>query len=117
MELVVKGIKLKAAANLPFKYKAHFRRDFFNDILRLAKKFDKKEEHAKNFNKKKKHINEITGEDIDIMYDIFWICAKIADDNIPEKEEFFALQENLTVADIFENIAYLLEATFYTEKK
>ena len=38
MELVVKGIKLKAAANLPFKYKAHFRRDFFNDILRLARR-------------------------------------------------------------------------------
>ena len=51
------------------------------------------------------------------MYDIFWTCAKIADDSIPEKEEFFGLQENLTVADIFENIAYLLEATFYTEKK
>jgi hypothetical protein len=127
MELVVKGIKLKAAANLPFKYKAHFRRDFFNDILRLAKKFNKKEENTKNldkkekniknFNKKKKHIDEITGADIEIMYNIFWTCAKIADDSIPEKEEFFGLQENLTVTDIFENISRLLEATFYTEKK
>jgi hypothetical protein len=107
MELVVKGIKLKAAANLPFKYKAYFRRDFFDDILSLVKKFGKKETN----------FDEVSGSDIDIMYNIFWTCAKIADDNIPEKEEFFGKQEELTVVDIFENIAHLLEVTFDTKKK
>nr|DAW31833.1 MAG TPA: tail assembly chaperone protein [Caudoviricetes sp.] len=107
MDLVVKGIKLKAAANLPFKYKAHFRRDFFDDILSLVKKFGKKETN----------FDEVSGSDIDIMYNIFWTCAKIADDNIPEKEEFFGKQEELTVVDIFENIAHLLEVTFDTKKK
>ena len=91
-----KPVRLKSTAAITKKYKAQFRRDYFADMLKIAKVFG---------NGKDKKLSGISYEDLgeldmDVLYDIIWTMAKMADNSIPDPETWLDGFETFPIMEI-----------------
>lgn len=73
-----KELKLKSTAAFMLKYKAQFRKDPLQEVMKLQKAED---------------------IDIELLYNLVWALAKTADNSIKEPTEFFDEYENLPLLD------------------
>lgn len=110
-----KQVKLKSTAALPKRYKAQFGRDYFADLLKLAKVFGKGM-------KKNQRIQDISFAslnhiDMEVLYDIIWTMAKTADRTIPDPLEWLDGFDTFPFEEIMGDVSEVLMDTMPTSKK
>lgn len=110
-----KQVRLRSTAALPKLYKAQFRRDYFGDLLKLAKV-------AGNTNKGSLNISQISYEsldhfDMEVIYDIVWTMAKSADRSIPDPIEWLDGFETFPIGEIMPEIQEMIASSAGQTKK
>lgn len=110
-----KPVRLKSTAALSKRYKAQFRRDYFADLLKVAKVFG-------GTKKKDISLNNVTFEnldhlDMDVLYDIIWTMAKSADRTIPDPIEWLDEFETFPLKEILPEVEDLLSNSMPQSKK
>ena len=103
-----KPVRLKSTAALPKRYKAQFRRDYFADLLKIAKVFG-------SGAKKRADLRTISFDDL--LYDIVWTMAKSADRTIPDPMEWLDGFETFPLKELLPEIKDLLENSMPQSKK
>lgn len=111
-----KQVRLKSTAGTPKRYKAQFGKDYFSELLKLAKLF------PDNKKKKKVDFSTISFEDIsyldfEVFYNFIWVLAKTADKTIPEPLDWLDEFDSMPLEEVFPEIADLLESSISSKKK
>lgn len=108
-----KPVRLKSTAALTKRYKAQFRRDYFGDMLKIAKVFgDGKEKELSDLS-----YDDLGKLDMDVLYDIIWTMAKSADASIPDPETWLDGFETFPLMNILPEIKDLLSNSMQSSKK
>lgn len=110
-----KAVKLKATAALPKRYKAQFGRDYFADLMKVAKVFGKGAE--RNLGIQDISFASLDHMDMEVFYDIIWTMAKTADRTIPDPLEWLDGFEVFPLNEIMGEVKDLLTDTMPTSKK
>lgn len=110
-----KPIRLRSTAALPKRYKAQFKRDYFADLMKLAKVINIR-------GKRKVDLSDIPFEkldhfDMDVLYDIVWTMAKSADRSIPDPIEWLDGFETFPLKEILPEIRELMQNSMPQSKK
>lgn len=133
VEIDGKKVRLESNAATPKKYKKQFHKDYFSELLKLAKAMgagkapeksepENQEEQETEEQKKAFDLSEVTYEDIqhiemDLMYDIVWTLAKTADKTIPDPEEWLEQFEEFPLFEIWPEAEELISHTMNLKKK
>lgn len=110
-----KQVRLKATAALPKRYKAQFGRDYFADLMKVAKVFGKG--MKRNFGIQDISFASLDHMDMEVFYDIIWTMAKTADRTIPDPLEWLDGFEVFPLNEIMGEVKDLLTDTMPTSKK
>ena len=108
METVIKidgkDIPFKSTGSAPLRYKMQFKRDFFADLIKLKNGFTGKSE-----------MYEILETiDLEVFYNIAWICAKTADPTIPSPMEWLDTFDTFPIIEIAPQLQDILFASLGT---
>lgn len=87
-----KDITFKATGSAPLRYKMQFKRDLFADVMKMRGISEK----------------NIESLDLEILYDVSWIFAKIADPTIPPPLEWLDTFNSFPIKEVFPQIQELL---------
>jgi len=112
-----KPVKLKSTAGTPRRYKAQFRKDYFAELMKLAKVFNRTAENDGQFDLNTVSFEDLDHLDFEPMYNFVWVLAKTADKTIPEPDEWLDEFEAMPLADVFPQITELLESSIQSKKK
>ncbi|MBE7044782.1 MAG: hypothetical protein E7397_04580 [Ruminococcaceae bacterium] len=96
-QIIIDGKKIKLETNglVPFIYKKHLERDFFDDVYTLS-----------------------TGAaDIEILYYLTWVFAKTADSELPDLETWFSSFTAFPVRKYINELVSLSVASLSTGEK
>lgn len=110
-----KQVRLKATAALPKRYKAQFGRDYFADLMKVAKVFGKG--MKRNFGIQDISFASLDHMDMEVFYDIIWTMAKTADRTIPDPLEWLDGFDTFPLKEIMEDVKELLTDTMPASKK
>lgn len=110
-----KTVKLKSTAALPKRYKAQFGRDYFADLMKVAKVFGRGTK--RNFGIQDISFASLDHMDMEVFYDIIWTMAKTADRTIPDPLEWLDGFEVFPLNEIIGEVKDLLTDTMPTTKK
>nr|DAP51849.1 MAG TPA: tail assembly chaperone protein [Caudoviricetes sp.] len=110
-----KPVRLRSTAALPKLYKAQYRRDYFADMLKLAKSAGTK-------GKGKLNLSDISFEnlehfDMEMIYDVVWTMAKAADPTIPDPITWLDGFETFPIGEIMPEIQDMLTSSVQQSKK
>ena len=106
-------ISLESNAFTTLMYKKQFNKDFFKELLLVARVFKGKG----TFSLEDLTKDDLEAFDTELFYRLFWIFAYTANPDIPDFFEFYKLNSFLTLKDIMENVGELLNASIVTKKK
>lgn len=95
-----KDVVFKSTGSAPLRYKMQFKRDFFADILKMQD-----------------IENNLEKIDLEILYNIAWIFAKIADPTIPPPLEWLDSFDSFPIIDVIPQIQDLLLSSLRTINK
>lgn len=122
-----KGVRLASNASTPLRYKMQFKKDYFAELLKLAKVFNVKKLEKEEVDDDEKgtmdiDLSQISFEDLDyldfeVLYNFVWILAKTADKSIPEPLEWLDTFDEFPIVDIFPEVTGLLQSSLKTKKK
>ncbi|MHC5250475.1 hypothetical protein [Enterococcus sp. LJL90] len=115
-----KPVRLKSTAATPLRYKAQFRKDYFAELLKLAKfgsSGSKNEEEEDEFDLMDISFSELDTLDFEVIYNFIWVLAKTADSTIPAPMEWLDNFDSMPIAEVFPEVAGLLEASIASKKK
>lgn len=93
----------------------NFRRDYFADLLKIAKVFGsgaKKRADLRTIS-----FDDLNHFDMDVLYDIVWTMAKSADRTIPDPMEWLDGFETFPLKELLPEIKDLLENSMPQSKK
>ena len=90
-----KEVVLKTNGLVPLIYKKEFKRDFFKDIQTMSK----------------------DNYDMEVLYNLVWVYARIADKEIEGLFEWLASFETFPIADYVEDIIEMTISCITTSKK
>lgn len=110
-----KAVKLKSTAALPKRYKAQFGRDYFADLMKIAKVFGRGT--RKNIGINDISFASLDHMDMEVFYDIVWTMAKTADRTIPGPLEWLDGFEVFPLNEIMGEVKDLLTDTMPASKK
>lgn len=110
-----KAVKLKSTAALPKRYKAQFGRDYFADLMKIAKVFGRGA--RKNIGINDISFASLDHMDMEVFYDIIWTMAKTADRTIPDPLEWLDGFEVFPFNEIMGEVKDLLTDTMPASKK
>lgn len=110
-----KPVKLKSTAALPKRYKAQFGRDYFADLMKIAKVFGGKTK--RNMGIQDISYTSLDHMDMEVFYDIVWTMAKTADRTIPDPIEWLDGFDTFPLKEIMGEIKELLTDTMPQTKK
>lgn len=111
-----KQVRLKSTAATILRYKAQFNKDYFSEMLKLSKLMTNKATDGKF------DLNDISYDDLDHLdfeplYNFIWVLAKTADPSIPDPLTWLDEFDSMPIADIFPQIADLLQSSIQSKKK
>lgn len=110
-----KPVRLRSTAALPKRYKAQFQRDYFADLMKLAKVFDTK--GRKTAGLKDISFEKLDHFDMDVLYDIIWTMAKTADKSLPDPLEWLDGFETFPLKEILPEVRDLMLSSMPQSKK
>lgn len=102
-----KDVVFKSSGSLPLRYKMQFKKDFFADIINLEKSYSDNSKTEINFDE----------FDSEIVYNICWTLAKIADNCIPSPLEWLDTFDSFPLMDILPEIQDLLISSITSTKQ
>ena len=105
-----KPVRLKSTAATAMRYKAQFKKDYFSELLKLAKVFSGQEKNGEI------DLQDISYEnmglvDFEVLYNFIWVLAKTADKNIGDPLDWLDEFDSMPLAEIFPEIIDLLESS------
>lgn len=102
-----KDVHLKSTGATPLIYRNQFNRDYFADLMGLAKTFpvDKNGEMIDSDSWTKEDIEQL---DFQPFYNFLWAVAKNADNKIPEPIKWYSKFEDFSIIEIVGEIQDLL---------
>lgn len=111
----IKGHQLTLESNAftTLLYKKQFNKDFFKELLLVAKVFNGR----KSFSLEDLDTDSLEEFDSELFYRLFWIFAVTADPSIPDYLDFYRVNSYLELKDIMQNVGKLLEVSLVTKKK
>lgn len=125
-----KLVRLSSNASTPLRYKMQFKKDYFAELLKLAKVFDVNSEEAEATGADEKEqketeeldLSQIAYDDLDhldfeVLYNFVWILAKTADKTIPAPLEWLDTFDEFPIVEIFPEVTGLLQSSLKTKKK
>lgn len=108
-----KEITLESNAFTTLLYKKQFNKDFFKELLLVAKVFNGR----KSFSLEDLDTDSLEAFDSELFYRLFWIFAVTADPSVPDYLDFYRVNSYLELKDIMQNVGKLLEVSLVTKKK
>ena len=108
-----KQITLESNAFTTLLYKKQFNKDFFKELLIVAKIFNGR----KSFSLEDLDTDSLEAFDSELFYRLFWIFAVTADPSVPDYLDFYRVNSYLELKDIMQNVGKLLEVSLVTKKK
>ena len=108
-----KQITLESNAFTTLLYKKQFNKDFFKELLLVAKVFNGR----KSFSLEDLDTDSLEAIDSELFYRLFWIFAVTADPSVPDYLDFYRVNSYLELKDIMQNVGKLLEVSLVTKKK
>ena len=108
-----KQITLESNAFTTLLYKKQFNKDFFKELLLVAKVFNGR----KSFSLEDLDTDNLEAFDSELFYRLFWIFAVTADPSVPDYLDFYRVNSYLELKDIMQNVGKLLEVSLVTKKK
>lgn len=108
-----KQITLESNAFTTLLYKKQFNKDFFKELLIVAKIFNGR----KSFSLEDLDTESLEAFDSELFYRLFWIFAVTADPSVPDYLDFYRVNSYLELKDIMQNVGKLLEVSLVTKKK
>lgn len=108
-------VMLKSTGALPKRYKAQFRRDYFADLLKLAKVVGG--DSNKGIVLSDITFTDLEHFDMEVLYDIVWTMAKSADRSIPDPVEWLDKFETFPIQEIMPEVQELLGNSMPQSKK
>lgn len=111
----IKGHQLTLESNAftTLLYKKQFNKDFFKELLLVAKVFNGR----KSFSLEDLDTDSLESFDSELFYRLFWIFAVTADPSVPDYLDFYRVNSYLELKDIMQNVGKLLEVSLVTKKK
>lgn len=111
----IKGHQLILESNAftTLLYKKQFNKDFFKELLIVAKVFNGR----KSFSLEDLDTDSLEAFDSELFYRLFWIFAVTADPSVPDYLDFYRVNSYLELKDIMQNVGKLLEVSLVTKKK
>lgn len=111
----IKGHQLTLESNAftTLLYKKQFNKDFFKELLIVAKVFNGR----KSFSLEDLDTDSLEAFDSELFYRLFWIFAVTADPSVPDYLDFYRAHSYLELKDIMQNVGKLLEVSLVTKKK
>lgn len=111
-------VRLKSTAATPIRYKAQFKKDYFSELLKLAKTFD----FLKVGGDGTVEIANMSDEaidrfDLEPLYNFVWVLAKCADNTIPAPLEWLDNFDSFPMEEVFTEITDLLGHSIESKKK
>lgn len=111
-------IRLKSTAATPIRYKTQFKKDYFSELLKLAKTFD----FLKVGESGEVEIADMSDEaidrfDLEPLYNFVWVLAKCADPMIPAPLEWLDRFDSFPMEEVFTEITDLLGHSIQSKKK
>lgn len=100
IEIDGKQVKFKSTAATPLRYKAQFGKDYFLEILKM--------EGLSKLKKSKNNEKALELIDFDTFYNIIWVLAKTADNNIPEPLEWLDTFEEFPLFEIIPQLQEMI---------
>ena len=108
-----KQITLESNAFTTLLYKKQFNKDFFKELLLVAKVFNGR----KSFSLEDLDTDSLEAFDSELFYRLFWVFAVTADPSVPDYLDFYRVNSYLELKDIMQNVGKLLEVSLGTKKK
>lgn len=119
-----KTVWLSSNASTPLRYKMQFKKDYFAELLKLAKVFNVKSKEDEQDDKSliELDLSQIDYEDLDhldfeVLYNFVWILAKTANKDIPAPLEWLDEFDEFPIVEIFPEVTELLQSSLKTKKK
>lgn len=113
--ITIKGhqVTLESNAFTTLLYKKQFNKDYFKELLLVAKVFNGR----KSFSLEDLDKDSLEAFDSELFYRLFWIFAVTADPSVPDYLDFYRVNSYLELKDIMQNVGKLLEVSLVTKKK
>lgn len=113
--ITIKGHQLTLESNAftTLLYKKQFNKDYFKELLLVAKVFNGR----KSFSLEDLGKDSLEAFDSELFYRLFWIFAVTADPSVPDYLDFYRVNSYLELKDIMQNVGKLLEVSLVTKKK
>ncbi len=113
--ITIKGqqITLESNAYTTLLYKKQFNKDFFKELLLMAKVFNGR----KSFSLEDLDEDTLEEFDTELFHRLFWVFAMTADSSTPDYSDYFRVNSYLEPKDIIQNVEKLLGASLVTKKK
>ena len=106
-------LTLESNAFTTLLYKKQFNKDFFKELLLVAKVFNGR----KSFSLEDLDTDSLEAFDSELFYRLFWVFAVTADPSVPDYLDFYRVNSYLELKDIMQNVGKLLEVSLVTKKK
>ncbi|SEA49466.1 hypothetical protein SAMN04515656_1126 [Eubacterium aggregans] len=120
VEIDGKSVTLESNAATPLKYKKQFHKDYFAEMLKLAKAIgikDIQEDEEGNIDLDKMPWDNLDYIDFEPTYNIVWALAKTADKNIPDPETWLEGFETFPLMDVMGEASELIGHSIESKKK
>lgn len=102
-----KPVRLRSTAALAKLYKAQFGRDYFADLLKLAKASGGAKKTGK-LNLAQLSFENLDHFDMEMVYDLVWTMAKAADPSVPDPITWLDGFDTFPMGDILPQIQELI---------
>lgn len=126
IEIDGKSVRLKSTAATPMRYKNQFGKDYFSDLLTIAKTTssfgtgendNNQESESKELDLNKLSYEDLSRLDMTVMYNLVWAFAKTADKTIDTPLEWLDGFDEFPINIIFPQVTELLESSLKSQKK
>lgn len=107
-------IILKSHAGVPIRYKQFFQTDFFSDVLKLSKSV---ENMGSEYGLDDLSYEQIDNLELEIVYRLVWLFAKMADKSIPPLAEWLEGFDDFPLEDIIPEITDMLTGLMKKKQK
>lgn len=118
-----KPVRLKSTAATIYRYKQQFKKDYFAELLKLAKSLEiEPKENSVSDGEGNVNLGELSWDaidhfDMEVLYNFVWVLAKSADHSIPEPIDWLDQFETFPIKEVFPQITELLSNTIQSSKK
>lgn len=113
-----RSVRLKSTAGTPKRYKAQFGKDYFAELLKMARLLNVGgSEDSGELDLNNLEYSKLDYLDFEVLYNFIWALAKTADKTISDPLDWLDEFDAMPIAEIFPQVIDLLESSIGSKKK